>query len=99
MLPSRGGVGGAPGHVPPCGGAGGVGDTQMPEREDTWHAILRSSLCNTGRYGDGLHRAGGDGGVAAVPPVVGHHRAIAVHHGGTPGGGGGGVGTLIVLHA
>ena len=97
MLPCRGCVGGAPGHVLPCGGAGGVGDSNVAEREDTGQVILGSSNCNTGRNGDGLQRARGDGGVAAVPPLVGHHCAIAVHHGGTPGGGGGGVCALIVL--
>ena len=99
MLSSSGGVGGAPGHILPCCGAGGVSDPQVTEREDTGRIILRTSICYTGRKCYGLHWAGGEGGVAAIPPIVGHHSIIAVHHGGTPWSGRGGVGALVVLHA
>jgi len=98
MLPCSGCVGGAPGHVLPCVGAGCVGDPQMTEREHTGHVILRSSLCNTGRDSDWLHWTRGEGCVAAVAPIVCHNSTIAVHHGGTPWGGGGGVCAVVVLH-
>jgi len=98
MLASRGSVGGAPGHVLPCGGAGGVGNSKMAERKHTRHVILWSPFCNTRRNSDGLHWARGEGSVTAVPPLVGHHRAVAIHHGGAPGDGGGGVGAFVVLH-
>jgi len=98
MLPCSCCVGGAPGHVLPCVGAGGVGDSKMTEREHARHVILGTSLCNTGGNGNILHWARREGSVAAVPPVVGHHRVVAVHHSGTPGDRGGGVGALVVLH-
>jgi len=98
MLASRGSVGGAPGHVLPCGGAGGVGNSKMAERKHTRHVILWSPFCNTRRNSDGLDWARGEDSVTAVPPLVGHHRAVAIHHGGAPGDGGGGVGAFVVLH-
>ena len=97
MISSKGCFGGAPGLFTPCCGAGVIYHIFMPEREDTWHVILRSSFCNTGWYRDWLQWAGGDGRVYAVS--IGLLCAIAVHLGGTPGGGGVVVRTLIVLHS
>ena len=44
----QGGVGGAPGRTLVLGGAGGVGDTVVPEWEDTRVARVWTRVCGAG---------------------------------------------------